>query len=76
MPFEVNPRFSSTTSLTIEAGIDEIGGLIAQASEGKDESRFEDWEEGIVLVRHTWDEFVDESTFRSSKPVNWKQDVQ
>ena len=76
IPFEINPRFSTTTSLTIAAGIDEIGGLIAQAVQGKSEYHFGDWQEGVVLLRRTLDEFIDESTFRSLELVNLVEGVQ
>jgi len=68
LPFEINPRFSTTISLTIAAGIDELGGVIAQAVGGREGYHFGDWEEGIVLLRKTLDQFIDENDFLS-RPV-------
>ena len=76
VPFEINPRFSTTTSLTTAVGIDEIGGLIAQAVQGRSEYHFGGWQEGVVLLRRTLDEFIDESTFHSLEPVNLAKGVQ
>lgn len=57
MPFEINPRFSTTTSLTLAAGVDEIGGLIRHEL-GIGATSFSDsWKTGLVLLRQTMDEF-------------------
>ncbi len=62
--FEINPRFSSTASLTAAAGIDEITGLLRQAV--ADGPRLEDdWREGVAMVRRWTDEFVSEAEFTS-----------
>lgn len=67
MIFEINPRYSTTVSLTIAAGVDEIGALIMQAV-GLGESQVQnDWRDGVVLLRHTLDEFVDDTNFNKSK---------
>ncbi len=58
--FEINPRFSTTISLTMAAGIDELHGLISQALGGRQSYRFGEWKEGIVLFRRNLDEFWDE----------------
>lgn len=76
VPFEINPRFSTTTSLTIAAGIDEFGGLIAQAVQGRNGYHFGNWQEGVVLLRRTLDEFIDESAFRNCELVNLAKGVQ
>lgn len=70
IPFEINPRFSTTVSLTTAAGVDELGGLISQAVKGKDPEYFEDWQAGVVLLRRTLDIFIDESTFRERKIID------
>lgn len=65
IPFEINPRFSTTVSLTIAAGIDEVGGLIAEASGQGERNQFGEWQEGLVLLRRILDVFVDEPRFRN-----------
>lgn len=68
--FEINPRYSTTVSLTIAAGVDEVGALIRQAV-GQDGPRVQnEWREGVVLLRHTLDEFVDETSFRNRLITN------
>lgn len=62
--FEINPRFSTTVSLTIAAGIDEVGCLISYATCKKETMPFREWREGLVLLRRTLDEFMDEADFR------------
>ena len=61
--FEINPRFSTSISLTMAAGIDELGGLLFQAFNGKESYKFEKWKEGIVLLRQTLDSFIEEKDF-------------
>jgi carbamoyl-phosphate synthase large subunit len=61
--FEINPRFSTTVSLTIAAGIDEIGSLISYATCKTKTIPFGKWREGVVLLRRTLDEFIDEADF-------------
>jgi carbamoyl-phosphate synthase large subunit len=61
--FEINPRYSTTTSLTIWAGIDEIHGLIVQAVRGYDAYTFGNWKEGLVLFRQNIDFFYDKKDF-------------
>lgn len=62
-PFEINPRFSTSITLTNAAGVDELGGLLSQALFGKGSFQFSAWNEGVVLVRHTMDQFISESKF-------------
>lgn len=64
LPFEINPRFSTTVTLTIAAGVDEVGALVAQAA-GAKRKPFGSWKEGLVLLRRARDEFLDEAEFRS-----------
>ncbi|MUL42950.1 ATP-grasp domain-containing protein [Streptomonospora sp. PA3] len=63
--FEINPRFSSTSPLTLAAGVDEVGGLLRQATAGGPHLA-DDWREGVVMVRRWADEFVDEGRFTAS----------
>ncbi len=60
--FEINPRFSSTAPLTLASGVDEVTGLLRQATVGGPPLR-DDWREGVVMVRRWADEFVDEKEF-------------
>lgn len=62
--FEINPRFSTTVSLTIAAGVDEIGSMISYATGKTGTMPFGAWREGVVLIRRTLDEFIDEADFR------------
>jgi carbamoyl-phosphate synthase large subunit len=69
IPFEINPRFSTTVSLTMAAGVDEVGSLIAQAlGRGKEECGVA-WQEGVVLLRRSLDQFVGEAEFRARRVV-------
>lgn len=62
--FEINPRFSSTAALTVAAGVDEIVGLLRQATLGA--PRLSDqWREGVAMVRRWTDEFISEDRFTS-----------
>ena len=63
MVFEINPRFSTTVSLTIAAGVDEPGMLVRQAL-GEARLAGSSWTPGVVLVRQTTDVFLDEAWFR------------
>ena len=65
--FEINPRFSTSISLTIASGIDELGGLLSQALYGKSSVKFGNWQPGIVMMRKTVDEFMSESDFHYLK---------
>jgi len=65
MIFEINPRFSTSISLTIAAGVDELGDLLAQALDRNKKPCSYDWREGLVLMRRTADTFLSESDFRS-----------
>lgn len=62
--FEVNPRFSTTITLTIKAGVDELGEIIKQAVFGAKKKNFDNWKEGVVLLRQSFDQFIDEKDFK------------
>lgn len=62
-PFEINPRFSTSITLTHAAGADELGGILSQALFGRDSYRVPEWQEGVVLIRHTTDQFISEAQF-------------
>ncbi len=59
LPFEINPRFSTTITLTQAAGVDELGGLIDLAV-GRGDVGIQTWEwrEGVTMVRRTQDAFM------------------
>ncbi|WP_017625219.1 ATP-grasp domain-containing protein [Nocardiopsis chromatogenes] len=59
--FEINPRFSGSSTLTAAAGVDEIGLLLLQALDPH-RPRIEDrWREGVAMVRHAAEAFVTEA---------------
>jgi carbamoyl-phosphate synthase large subunit len=62
--FEINPRFSTTISLTIAAGVDEAGSLISYATGKTERMPLGEWREGLVLFRRTLDEFMNEGDFK------------
>ena len=72
-PFEINPRFSTSITLTNAAGVDELGGLISQALFGRDSYRVPVWQEGVVLIRHITDQFISEEQFRSTSGIAGKK---
>ncbi|WP_249872153.1 ATP-grasp domain-containing protein [Oceanobacillus saliphilus] len=63
--FEINPRFSTSISLTMACGIDELNIILNQALTGKVKTNPIEWKEGIVLLRQTLDEFITEEEFKS-----------
>lgn len=64
--FEINPRFSTSVTLTMAAGCDEVGGLVALAL-GKP-YQWGEWREGVVLVRRTQDVVMDQAYLASRGP--------
>ncbi len=67
--FEINPRFSTSITLTMASGIDELGGLLSQALFGKESFQFKDWNDGVVMVRHTVDQFIDQEAYKKQPIV-------
>ncbi len=65
--FEINPRFSTSTTLTIAAGFDELGGLLQLALAPEDFQGFGSWEENVVMIRHTSDQFMSLDQFKNYK---------
>jgi carbamoyl-phosphate synthase large subunit len=63
-PFEINPRFSSSVSLTQAAGVDEVGALVAQSLGGPKED-LRGWLEGLVMIRQILDHYEDEEVYLS-----------
>ena len=62
--FEINPRFSTSITLTMASGIDELGGLLSQALFGKKSFKFSEWHDGVVMIRHTTDQFISEAAYK------------
>jgi carbamoyl-phosphate synthase large subunit len=60
--FEVNPRYSTTTALTIAAGVDEVG-LVVRSAFG-DDVRSGQFKTGMMMVRYETQLFVDESAWK------------
>lgn len=60
--FEINPRFSSTVPLTVAAGVDEVAGLLLQAT-GHGPRLHDTWQAGVVMVRRCAEEFLTEEEF-------------
>jgi carbamoyl-phosphate synthase large subunit len=67
--FEINPRFSTSTTLTMASGIDELGGLLSQALFGKESFKFNGWHDGVVMLRHTADQFISEAEYKK-QPIS------
>jgi carbamoyl-phosphate synthase large subunit len=65
MAFEINPRFSTTVTLTAAAGIDEMRSLIAVAIGQEQAVADQSWREGVVLVRSLHDNFIEEADYRA-----------
>lgn len=72
--FEINPRFSTSITLTIASGVDEMN-LLIESSLSKDKNiKICEWREGIVLVRQSVDTFFSDQEF-DIKKNNIKQCV-
>lgn len=69
--FEINPRFSTTVTLTITSGVDEISMLLNQALKVATREKPAKWKEGVVLFRKTTDSYMSEEEFKYiSKRIN------
>lgn len=73
--FEINPRFSTSTTLTMSAGIDEVAGLLSQAIIGDRSVHIKEWCEGVVMIRMSMDKFMDETEFclRRENIIDWRK---
>ena len=67
--FEINPRFSTTVTHTMAAGVDELYGLAVQAVHGRDAHRFGAWTDNLVLRRRSVDEFLPETDFLAEQRI-------
>lgn len=61
--FEINPRFSTSISLTATAGVNEMLILLEQALQNSPKRDINEWKENIVLIRQNLDEFMDEKEY-------------
>lgn len=65
--FEINPRFSGTSTLTVAAGVDEVGGLIAKSLGQATTPIPSTFREGLVLLRRVEDEFWPADRFEQAR---------
>lgn len=56
--FEINPRFSTSITLTIASGVNELILLVNQLLKGEKPEKIDNWTDGIVLMRQTLDTFM------------------
>ncbi len=61
--FEINPRYSTSISLTIASGVDELGMIIDQILNKRISEKIDNWQDGIVMIRRSLDEFINEKDF-------------
>ena len=57
--FEINPRFSTTVTLTQAAGVDELGSLLDLAFGRESSGHAWEWRAGVTLIRSAADLFMD-----------------
>ncbi|GAA1080499.1 ATP-grasp domain-containing protein [Nocardiopsis metallicus] len=70
--FEINPRFSGSSTLTAAAGVDEIGGLLGQALDDDGSTLHDTWRDGVTMIRHSAETFVAESDFaQRRRSLRW-----
>ena len=63
--FEINPRFSTSTTLTIASGIDEINLLIDIELGAKNKLANLKWKENVKMIRNYTDYFSNKYEFKS-----------
>lgn len=61
--FEINPRFSTTITLTQAAGVDELSNLLDLALGRTNQCHEWAWREGITVLRRTEDEYFEATEF-------------
>lgn len=67
LPFEINPRFSTTVTLTQAAGVDELGLLVDMALGRTVSAESWNWREGVTLVRRTVDAFLNVEEYNARR---------
>lgn len=70
-PFEINPRYSTTVSLTEACGVPELTGVVSLLEGDEHALDVPRWQEGLFLVRRTQDDFVLESEYVAHKVQNY-----
>jgi carbamoyl-phosphate synthase large subunit len=73
LTFEINPRFSTTITLTQAAGVDELGSVLDLALGVEPPPNAWEWREGVTLMRRTLDSFIDVHTFDERRAAIGKQ---
>lgn len=66
--FEVNPRYSTTTALTIAAGLDELD-VVMRAARGEAIEPLS-FKEGVMMIRHETQFFTDEQSWKPRRAVD------
>jgi carbamoyl-phosphate synthase large subunit len=69
LTFEINPRFSTTVTLTQAAGVDELGSLVDLALGREPASDAWKWSEGVTLIRRSADSFIDVKDYDERRSV-------
>jgi carbamoyl-phosphate synthase large subunit len=72
VPFEINPRFSTTITLTQAAGVDELGGLVDVALGRRTGAEAWTWREGVTMVRRTVDMFMQFNDFAERRRIVYR----
>ena len=62
--FEINPRFSTSTTLTIKSGVDEFSLLIEERFNKKIKP-IKNWKENILLIRENKENFLTQTEFKN-----------
>jgi carbamoyl-phosphate synthase large subunit len=61
--FEINPRYSTTTTLTVQSGVDEIFAPIEFANKGSTTSMASNFQENLILIRGVQENFLSLSEY-------------
>jgi carbamoyl-phosphate synthase large subunit len=67
LTFEINPRFSTTVTLTQAAGVDELGSLADLALGHEPPVEAWQWKEGVTLIRRSVDAFISADDFNERR---------
>ena len=61
--FEINPRFSTSTTLTVASGLDEINLIIDMAIGKKVNLNKKNWDKNVMMIRNHTDYFSNKYEF-------------